>query len=265
MKTSWFKPAARAGYAARGVIYGTVAVLTMVTAFLAGASDGPKDAISTIARQPFGKILLVLLLAGLLGYVAWRLIQSLLDTDDHGWGIKGLAIRLGLLASAGTYSVLSLFVLALLGPGSSDGGSGGAVQAALDGVTGVLGAWPVFLAMGFAFLGIGGAHFWKAIKGKYEDHLEADAAAMALIHPISVTGLSARGLVFVILAFLIFSQIVSGVRSPQSKPGLEDALNFLQDMPFGSVLMFLMGAGLGAFALYSFTLARWRRINIDDI
>lgn len=153
MQKSWFKPVARAGYAARGLIYGTVAILTVATAFLAGTSDGTKDAVSTIARQPFGKTLLVLLLVGLVGYIAWRLIQSIFDTDDHGRSVQGLAVRVGLLASAGTYAVLCLFVLALLGSGGSR--SDGDLQPALDAVIGIVGAWPVFLAMGFAFAGVG--------------------------------------------------------------------------------------------------------------
>lgn len=263
----WVKPLARAGYGARGLIYTIIAVLTVTAAFTAGSGAGTKGALTTLLGQPFGRVLLWLLVIGLAGYVLWRLIQSLLDTDDHGLGPKGLAVRGGLLASAFTYTTLAVFALALLGVFSGGGGDGG--NPVVKAMIGFFGTQVVTIALVLIFAGIALAHWWKAITRRYEDHMEADEDAMNLIHPISIIGLTARGLVFAIISMLLVFRLLS-VDPTQSgstgdtQPGLEEVLQFVQSLPFGSVLLAVMGVGLGTFALYSFAQARWRRINIED-
>lgn len=261
----WVKPLARAGYGARGLIYAIIAVLTVAAAFTVGSGEGTKGAITTLLEQPFGRVLLWLLVVGLAGYVMWRLIQSLLDTDDHGLGPKGLAVRGGLLASAFTYTALAIFALGLLGVFSGGGGSNPVVEAMI----GFFGTQLVTVGLALIFAGIALAHWWKAITCKYEDHMDASEDAMKLIHPVSVVGLTARGAVFAIISMLLTFRLISGEAaqggsSVETKPGLEEVLRFVQSLPFGSVLLTLMGIGLGTFALYSFAQARWRRINVED-
>lgn len=261
----WVKPLARAGYSARGLIYMIIGILTVVAAFGAGSQTGTRDAVVTLLQQPFGRVLTWLLVVGLVGYVIWRLIQSLFDTDDHGIEPKGLAVRAGLLASAFTYATLALYSLSLLGVFSGQGGGGGSARDSIaTTIEGVIGTSAVTAGLGIIFAGIAAAHWWKAATRKYEDHMEADANAMKLIHPVSIAGLTARGAVFAILAVLLFYRLGSGGSTGGQTPGLEEALNFVQDLPYGGWLLALLGIGLAIFAMYSFAEARWRRINIED-
>jgi hypothetical protein len=110
------------GYTARGLVYNVVGVLAVLTAIgLGGATTNSKGAIREISQQPFGQVLLVLLLLGLAGYVIWRSTQALLDADDHGTSVKGLGVRLGLLISALTHTALAIFVFNLLLPDNNSG------------------------------------------------------------------------------------------------------------------------------------------------
>ncbi|BBM05980.1 hypothetical protein HAALTHF_42110n [Vreelandella aquamarina] len=52
-------------------------------------------------------MLLGVIALGLVGYAVWRTLQALQDTDHHGSGTKGLAIRGGLLVSAVTHTFLA--------------------------------------------------------------------------------------------------------------------------------------------------------------
>jgi hypothetical protein len=45
---------------------------------------------------------------------------------------------------------------------------------------------------------------------------------------------------------------------------MSDALNFVQGLPFGSILLGLLGLGIIAFAIYSLAEGIWRRINIEN-
>ena len=68
-----------------------------------GREESPDKggALRTIAEQPFGKGLLVLLAVGLAAYALWRLAQAILDRDNEGEGPKGLVKRAGNLGKAG--------------------------------------------------------------------------------------------------------------------------------------------------------------------
>ena len=83
---------------------------------------------------------------------------------------------------------------------------------------------------------------------------------MAFIHLVSIVGLTSRGFVFAVVAWLSFFRFRSGGGDGGEQPGLKEALKFVQGLPFGQALVAALGAGLVAFAVYSLE-ARWRRIN----
>ena len=83
---------ARAGFLVKGVVYVVVGVLAVqVAAQLGGRVTGTRGAFTTVLAQPFGRTLLLVAAAGLLGYAAWRFLQAFFDPDRlrHGW--RGLA------------------------------------------------------------------------------------------------------------------------------------------------------------------------------
>jgi len=253
------------GYSARGLIYMIIGFFAILAASGGGSEKGSKGAIQTLLGQPFGTALVWILVVGLVGYVGWRLIQAILDPDDHGVGPKALAIRTSLFASAITYGVLCLYALSLLGVFSGSGGSGSGGASFAQTLNSIVGASVVTLALGVIFAGVAVAHVWKALTQKYEDHFDASEQEMRVIHPVSMVGLIARGAVFAVLATLSFYRLLSSGTPQGNKPGLTEALSFLQGLPFGQILLGAMGVGLIAFALYSFIEARWRRINLGAI
>jgi hypothetical protein len=259
-RTSWIRPLARAGYAARGFVYLIVGFFAVLAAFGISSERDTEGALLQVLRQPFGTALVWLMIVGLVGFVIWRFVQAVYNTDGHGRGARGLAVRAGLLASAFTYATLALYSLSLIGV-SSDGSNEPVVASAIEATVGA--RW-VALLLGLVFAGTAIAHFWKAASGKYKERFPADEEAMALIHPVSMIGLTARGFVFAVIAVLFFVRFrrADGGGEP---PGLKEAFEFIQALPFGGALLATLGAGLLAFALYSFAEARWRRINAAGV
>ena len=87
---------ARLGYASKALIYAIIGVL----AILAAANRGGRvtdtsGALRVVLTQPFGRILLLVLAAGLCGYALWRLLDAIKDPDRHGTAFKGLVTRIG--------------------------------------------------------------------------------------------------------------------------------------------------------------------------
>src|SRR5215211_4413654 len=92
-----FEWLARAGLVARGVIYAIVGVLAIKLALGdGGKTTNQNGALETIAKQPFGKALLVLVAVGLAGYAIWRLVRAAIghgaeSSDDGKERVGGVA------------------------------------------------------------------------------------------------------------------------------------------------------------------------------
>jgi hypothetical protein len=256
---------ARLGYAARGVVYVVVAYFAIRAALGAGQTVGTQEATLEILSQPQGAVLLWIVAIGLLAHSLWRFAQAAADIDGHGTDAKGIAVRAGLAGSGVVNGLLAMFVFGVLGAGldrfgAGSGGSGGGPDT-LQQLLGFQNSqWAVYL-VALIPLGVAIAHFIKAWKAKFERHFECREETMRYLRPVARVGLVARGVVFLLIAWLM---LLGGSRyEPTDPPGVEETLQAVQGMPAGGWLLLAIGVGLLAFALYSFAEAVWRRINLQ--
>ena len=254
---------ARLGYAARGLVYAVIGVFALLAATGYGQSKDTNGALEAILSAPFGAVAAIALIAGFIAYAIWRAVQAVFDPDDHGLTPHGIAIRLGLLASGAGYSTLTVYTWSFLDgfrERQSDGDDSGQMAEMLAGFIGS--QWTATL-LAAIFAGVGIAHAWKAVARRYDDHFIASQRVMAFVHPVAIIGLLSRSVTFFIIAALLFYRGLNAGDDGGS-PGLKDALEFIRDLPAGAWLLGGMGAGLLAFALYSWTEAAFRRINVLD-
>ena len=257
----WFRPVARAGYASRGVVYLVVGGFALLAAFGPAPTKDSEGALAVLLGQPFGHALVLLMIAGLVGYTLWRLVQSLADTDDHGWSAKGIAVRGGLLGSAATHAALALYAASLLGLVGTGGEDGPSLA---ERIAALVGTGPFLLAVCVTFAGVGVAHALKAARRRYADHFDASERVMRFVHPVSIAGLTARGTLWGVAALLLAFRLAEAGPDEPEPPGVGDALAYLQGLPGGQWLLALAGLGLLLFAAYSISEALWRRINVED-
>jgi len=258
-KSPWVERLGRLGLVAKGAFYAVIAILAIKVA-LGGRTESPdrQGALRTIADQPFGKGLLLLLAAGLAGYALWRLAQALLDRDDEGEEPKGLAKRAAALGKGGWYAVLCGLTLSVLIGG--DGGGGNQQQTTAGVFERPLGRYAVYAA-GLAFLGAAGFNGYRAVTCKFRKKLKTgemseaeDRAATAA----GVLGHLARLVVFGLIGLFLLK--AAWEFDPREARGLDGALLELSQQPYGRYLLFAVAVGLLAYALYCFAQARYRRI-----
>lgn len=260
-KASKFQLMARAGYGARAAVFFLVGGLALFSGLSGGKSD-TRSALDTLLRQPFGRIWVALIALGLLGFVAWRLAQSLGNADRQDRNARGTAIRIALFGSALAYMGLAYYAVdrALgLGTQSNGGGEKGLAEWVMSQPIGRY----VAAAIGIGFIVGGIVTIAKGVFRKYEQYLSADARGNRPITIACIYGLTARGVLFVIVgAFFIYAAIVV---SPEQAGSIADALNWLRGLPFGGVLYTLVALGLASFGLYNVIQARYRIVREPKI
>ncbi|RYZ98948.1 MAG: DUF1206 domain-containing protein [Moraxellaceae bacterium] len=243
------------GYIARGVVYVVIGVLALLSAIgEGGETTDSKGALVKIFDQPFGVFLIVLLIIGLIGFVVWRFVQAIKDTDSHGKSAKGIAIRVGLMASAVSHALLALWAIKMLFH-QEDKSSGG--ETAL--IASVGGQWLIGVA-GFVIVGVGVAHIVKGWTARFERYMEIPSNRDMWAQPVCRFGLIARGVVWCLVGwFFINSALLAG--SGEVK-GMAEALASLREAPYGSWILGIVSAGLFAFGVYSVLEAIYRRIDV---
>ncbi len=257
---------ARFGYVAKGVVYTLVGVLAVLAAFNAGGGQttSTSGVLHTIASQPFGTVLLLIIGIGLIGYVVWRLIQAIKDPEHKGDDAKGIARRLGYAISGLAYVGVAVNAI-LLALGSGGGSSGGSSEQ--DWTAKVLqqpfGQWLVGIG-GALVIGIGIYRLYEAYKIKFRKELklsEMDNNKQDWLVNISRFGVAARGVIFIILGFF-FIQAAKQSDASEVK-GLDGVLQTIAQQPFGKILLVIVALGLVAYGVYLFVQAKYRRININ--
>jgi Domain of Unknown Function (DUF1206) len=258
-RSPWVERLGRIGLIAKGILYAVVGILAINVAL--GAREESPDkggALRTIAEQPFGKGLLVLLAAGLAGYAAWRLAQAFLDRDDEGTGPKGLAKRAGNLAKAGWYAILCGLTVSVLVGGN---GGGGNEQATTAGVfERPLGRYAVYAA-GIGFLAAALFNGYRAATCKFKEKLkehEMNDAEEAAATGAGVLGHLARMVVFGLIGTFLFR--AAWEYDPKEARGLDGALLEISQQSYGGLLLGAVAVGLLAYAVYCFVQARYRRV-----
>jgi hypothetical protein len=254
-----FAVLSRAGFVARGLIYGIIGLLAFEVAVSnSGKLTNQQGALRTVANQPFGEFLLLLLAIGLGGYAIWRLFRAALG---HGPEDADSTLeRLGGLGSGLVYGGLCLASIALLTGSSASGPSSKPDQATAGVFDWPGGRWLVGLA-GLVMLGVAAYQLVKGVRQKFLEELKTGEMPPALetwVTWIGTIGHVARAVVFGLVGWFLLKAAYEF--DAKQAVGLDGALTKLLKAAYGPWLLGLVAAGLIAFAVYSISEARYRKI-----
>jgi hypothetical protein len=256
----WMERLARFGYAAKGVVYIVVGVLATAAAFGKGGDlTDTRGAMRTIELQPFGKIILSVVAAGLGAYVLWRWVQAAADADGKGSDAKGLAIRTGYFFSGLVYAGLAFSAVRIVVDASGDD-RGNTIQ-----------RWSgLFMSLPFGYLFVGFVGLCVVLFGLYQIYKGYKAKFMKRIKLNEMSrrerwtllsgrfGYAARGVVFCVVGSFLMQSAYH--YNPSEAKGLDGVLQTLPRQTFGTLLLAVIAVGLIAYGLFALIEARYRRI-----
>ncbi len=260
--TGWM---ARIGYAAKGIVYVLIGVLTLQAAFGLGSANVNKNIVLLkIFNQPYGKWLLVLLAFGLASYALWRIIQGLLDPeDDQGEDTGGLAERVGHVVTGLAYAGLTYIAIELvLGFGAARSNPAISQKWTAFVLGKPFGRILIGLVGGF-LLALGLYISYRGWTIDFESDLkERDLSPSAQKWAIRLGrfGYMARGIIYVVIG--IFFLQAAFLFSPSQVGGFGEAIQALASQPYGPWLAGIVGAGLAAYGLYAIVLAFFREMRL---
>jgi hypothetical protein len=257
VRSDGFEWLARAGFAARGLVYVIVGILAIKLALGdGGTSADQQGALRTIAHQPFGKVLLILIAIGLGGYALWRLARALLGHGPEG-SDDGVD-RVAAFASGVVYAGLCAIAVEIL---VGSGGAAGGAQKTTAGVFGwPAGTWLVGIA-GVVLIGVGLYQGYRGISKDFLDDSKTEQMSPRTrrwIEWIGTFGHLARMVVFCLVGSFLIKAAIDF--NPNKAVGLDGALAKVDHASYGPFLLGLVAAGLIAFGTYSLGDARYRRI-----
>ena len=263
---SWIRPLARAGLAARTVIYAVLALLAylIVARGHAPSQASGQGALAEIEKQPAGPLLLGLLSAGLVAYGLWRLAQAIFGVDpsesDRPSGWK----RFGWLWIAGVYFALFAQAVQLMGSGSA-GRSGGGPSTHPQPYAAAMLGWPAgpelagLLGAGIIIGGVALA-IWGCVHD-YSDTLRQERMYRGEQIASRVTGIFGNVTRGVLIALIGVYFILAAVDDAPSKvKSLDQLLQTVEREPAGLWWLAIAATGLAAFAVHSAFETAYRRV-----
>ena len=258
-KEQWLQRFARFGFASIGVVYCLMGFLTVMAALgLSSKKADKSEAFKFIYDQPFGKIMLVAIALGMMGYVMFRIFQAFLDTEKKGNDAKGITSRLSYASSAVIYSSLIIYAIKLA---SGNPGSGDKREFFVSKVmTYPMGEWIVGIAA-LVIIGIGINQIYLGLSKKFMKHVRLYSSSFQQgFQKAGMIGYVARGIVLSIVGYFLLRAAIDS--NPREANGTREAFDFLQQN-FGNLLMSVVALGLIAYGVFMFVRARHQNFNFS--
>jgi hypothetical protein len=251
----------RLGYLVRGALYAVMGFLALRIALSqpGGKATDLSGSLVWLIGNPFGKVVLVVTIIGLIAYSIWGFVRAIYDPLHRGHDAKGIMARIGFITSALSYLAIVFFALQILG------GQGGASHDSTQKTVSTLLTNPaggaITVVLGVISLGIAIGQFVEAYRATFKNDLKAAEMSTSerdIAIGLGRFGMAARGVTFLVIGWFL---VQAGIHHNASDAhGFGGAFLFLLAQPYGRWLVGIIALGFVALGLHSFACARWVRL-----
>ena len=244
---------ARLGYAVNGLLHVLIGVIAITVAVGSGGGEADQSgALGQLASNPAGVVLLWVITIGLFALGLWQVIATVRVKKNDA--AKTWGKRLSEFSKAVAYVVVGVTALtfALGGSKSSSGSSQSASASVLAAPGGVF----ALVAVGLVIFGIGIFFVVRGISRRFTQDLVLPGGGIGrTVVVLGAVGYIAKGIALAVVGGLF---VVAAVTfDPSKASGLDGALKSLASLPFGAVILLVVGIGLIAYGAYLGARARW--------
>jgi hypothetical protein len=263
VRKPFVKKIARLGFYTKGFLFIVIGILAVMVATgqRGGELADPTGAMAKIATLDFGKILLIIFVAGAVSHGFWNILRGVADVDNAGkkWqGIvkRSIAVGVGIFYVWLAFSALNILVSEHIESGS------GEIQKTIAQIFLALplGAVLLFL-IGVVTIGAGIHECYSGISGKYRENFRLFTLGQNQQRFVTVLGVlsfTARALIFCLVGYFFISAAIN--YNPDEAIGLDGALATLAQTYYGKTILFVTAVGLVCHGVLSLYEARFRRI-----
>jgi hypothetical protein len=252
----WFRVLARCGFAADGLVHVLIGAIAISVAI--GAGGGRADAsgaLSQVARTPGGVVLLVVVVVALAALGLWQIVHAILASD--GDSTKRWARRVGDVSKAVVY-----FAVAGVAATFAAGGSHSSAKSSQTFSARLLSApGGVFLlvAIGAGIVAVGCFFIYRGVSTRFTRDIRVPAPPIGTaVAVLGVVGYVAKGLALAVVGVLF--GVAAITFEPSKARGLDGALKALAHLPFGAIILIVVGIGVIAYGVYLGARARLARL-----
>jgi uncharacterized protein DUF1206 len=251
--SEWTDRAVRVGMVAYGIVHLTIAWLGIQLAFGDNSGSASRNgAVTLLARQPFGEVVVWVVAVGMFLLVLWKLLEAFIDFTLEDGAKKVLRPIV---------NVFKAIVYGTLGVAAVRVASGAKSKSKTTDYTATLmnqpfGRWLVGL-VGVAIIGYGGYLAYRGWSEKFLKHLDPQGRSGdsgAAYRMFGKIGYIAKGIAIGVIGVLFVFAAID--HSAKKSGGLDRALHKVLHQPFGPVLLFAISAGIGCYGLFCFARAR---------
>ncbi|MEO6943277.1 MAG: DUF1206 domain-containing protein [Lacisediminihabitans sp.] len=247
--------AARAGYVVNGIVHGLIGLTAVSVAVGTGGEADQSGALGQLAQAPAGMFLLWVIAIALFALGVWQVLQSAL-TWSSDTKRKWLSRLSGIGKSLAYFFVGATALTFAQGSSTSNATSSRSLSAQLMATPG--GNF-IIVIIGAAAFAIGVGLIVRGLSRRFLEKIDLPRGRLGrIVTALGVVGYTLEGVALCAVGVLFW--VAAATVDPDKAGGLDGALKALIALPFGALIVVVIGAGFIAFGLYNVFRARFARL-----
>jgi hypothetical protein len=243
---------ARYGCVSIGTVYILLGSMAILSLFGRAEDDADEErAMDYLLEYTLGEVFVWVILAGMVGYIVWRIFEAVTDPYDFGNDLKGIGKRVGIALTSVGYGLIAYSAFDVLQGNGED-----SEQEMQSMIAQVLewqgGSWlvgTVGLMTGIAGL----FQFRFVISGAYKHWLSIDELSKLrrrIIYGLAWAGYLARGVILLVLSYFLLRAAFK--ENPEEVGDTDTAFDFIGGGLIGDSAFFLVALGTIAYGLFMY-------------
>lgn len=258
-RSKWLERLTRIGLVGYGVTHLIVGWIALQLAFGKARAEGDQSgAFKTLATQPVGKWLLILVTIGLVAMAVWQALEAAVGHIEERGRTRTLE-RIASVGKAAFYAYLAYKAVAVLQGSSAS--SGDQQQQKTSTMMDSTGGRLLVGLIGVAIIAIGVGIIWYGATKRFEKHLRNGTMTPELrksARALGMVGYLAKGAVYGVLGLLVLIAAINF--DPGKSRGLDEALRTLAEQPAGDIVLIGVALGIAAYGVFCLFQAKYRKI-----